>query len=102
MQLMEPPNSSQSDTVSDIQTKEQPIDLQFIEKFYHEGELEFSEPDIEYNEVSPSQFNFENQRFDDSVLMNMEASESGDNDQRAARSTPLKKFNLNELKKNFD
>jgi hypothetical protein len=80
--------------------------LGFVEKFYHEGNFDFSEPDIEYNEVSPSQFNIENQRFDDSVA-NIEPSESGDNLQlsprgAAARSTPLKNFSLEELKKDFD
>lgn len=79
--------------------RKQPIDLNFVEKFYHEGTYEFSEPEIEYNEVSPSQFNIENQRFDEEALRaNSEIPEY----EKAARSTPLKQFNLEDLKKDFD
>lgn len=90
--------SVNSESQSENLLRRQPIDLQFIEKFYHEGTYEFSEPEIEYNEVSPSQFNIENQRFDEEALKDHSSVLADD----PASSTPLKQFHADQLKKDFD
>lgn len=49
-QRMEPAGGNLSDSLSENTQPANPkIDLKFIEKFYQEGNFEFSEPDIEYN-----------------------------------------------------